>query len=222
MNRDIKTNQVRAMAGTNCRVTDVTDCQIKGNTIYSKKYSHIKKQIIVQKYMHLLQHFNHLLLFHYNNKQEHNWQQMKEKLGGNADCKSLLVPGNLFQSLISRSCSVLPRWHDLRLLTQGPTLLVTCSSTGQMAAIVEAWKTPDLVLIGGMYKKHPLSHLDIKRWVLLHKEAAQPHLTLLQSLAQWQTLIPLLHISQGLRNISHPLHSLIQRLQQITSCDHLK
>lgn len=206
------------------RVKNENNRQRKGESVNSKKRPDIKRQVIALKYMHLFLRFNHLLLFHYNKQQECNWQQVKEKLGApwGTECQSLFVPNNLFHYLENNFCqgdvsTPHSHLHQLRQLTRGPTLLVTCSEISQMATIVDTWKGSDFLLIGGMSNGQILSHLDIKRWVSLHKDAVQPHYALLQPLTQGQALYSLLQISGELRQISYPLHRLMESLHYITS-----
>ena len=56
-----------------------------------------------------------------------------------------------------------------RFLMRGPTLIVGCSSTEEMSAIVEICTFPTFYCIGGLYKNNALTHLDIKQWIFLHK-----------------------------------------------------
>ena len=189
------------------------------HTIHVKKHSRIKKQLISSKYAHLLQHYPYLLFFHYNGKKECNWQQIKGKLPFNAECKSLLIPSNLFHSMFNGQIFLPPEWGPLRFLIRGPTLLVTCSSIDQMALIVDTWKGPDLVLIGGIYDQHPHSHLDIRRWATLHHQGKKPYLDLLLSLTGGKAFYSLLQISTRFSTVSYPFHSLIEKLDWMTNAD---
>ena len=58
---------------------------------------------------------------------------------------------------------------EWRFLMRGPTLIVGCSSTEQMSAIVEICTFPTFYCMGGLYKNNVLTHLDIKQWIFLHQ-----------------------------------------------------
>ena len=176
--------------------------------IYSKKHSHIKKQVIAQKCNNLLRTNKYVLFFHYNGgaKGGYNWQHVKKTLG--VSYKSLLVPSKMCgHTANSKKGGILDknRAHFLPLapafypLFQGGALLVACSSPAQMAVILEKCSSPTFLCIGGAFRMSPMSHLDIKRWVSLKTTSTQAHADLCTSLVEKQKVF--LSLSTSLLNL---------------------
>lgn len=82
-------------------------------------------------------------------------------------------------------------------LLKGPTLLVACSSAKELAILVETCTPPSFLYLGGIYKKHPINHLDIKRLALLGNGPSQVYPALLNALVEPLRLLLLLQ-SPGL------------------------
>lgn len=164
--------------------------------IYSKKHSHIKKQVIAQKYSNLLRTNKYVFFFHSNGAGECNWEQMKKKL--TLSCKSLLVPKGLYRRTLTPtgpnpkkvSCTGGRRgdvfFTERDSLIQGGLLLVACSSPEECLGIVTA--PPSFLLLGGMYHMRAVNHLDCERLISLHQNGAQVHQELVDLLIQYQGL----------------------------------
>ncbi len=167
--------------------------------IYSKKHSHIKKQVIAEKCNHLLRTNKYVLFFHYNGAGGCNWQQVKQGLRLPVACKSLLVPSNVYghkrtgeQQAHFPENSLGKSGFPFYSLFQGGALLVACSSPGQMTVILETCSSPTFLCLGGAYDMSPLSHLDIKRWaalLALNSNGTQANVALLAQLMQWQRVL---------------------------------
>ena len=166
--------------------------------IYSKKHSHIKKQFIAQKFLHLLGKNKYVLFLHHSGAASCNWQKFKERIQLDFPLHSLLLPSKIsrYACLKNRKCTGSSPKGDSAfsrdqkdISIQGGALLVACSSLSQCSAVLEKCSSPDLLCIGGCFPGMPFSsYLDIQRWVELHKKGEQVYASLLTQLVQWQKL----------------------------------
>ena len=109
-----------------------------------KKYSHIKKQVILEKQRNFLCTHKCVLFFHYNGEKECNWQQLKEKILQNVKCKSMLVHNNLGGELSKED-----QFFLLAQIFQGTTLLVACAEIAQMVAVMKICTPPQFLCLTG-------------------------------------------------------------------------
>ena len=190
--------------------------------ISSKKHSHIKKQAMAQKFLHLLRSHKYVLFFHYNGAADRKvLQQWREKLQPLRSCKTFHLPSKIAfytetpfttYRLFDKTDKLTDVVHAQlggKKFFSGGALLVTCSSPLQMAILLEKCSSSTFLCIGGMHEHSFLNHLDIQRWVSLHNKNVHPHLGLLTPLLQGQRIIlPFLMQQQQLLS----LQFLAQRL----------
>lgn len=177
--------------------------------IYSKKHSHIKKQFIAQKFLHLLGENEYVLFLHHSGASHSSWQKLKEQIECNKKLHSLLLPSKIsrYTCFQNTKCTALPPSEtseqggekakadpafsrdQKEIYIQGGALLVACSSLSQCCAVLEKCSPPDLFCIGGCFPGMPFSsHLDVQRWVELYKNREGVYKLLLGQLVQWQRL----------------------------------
>ena len=167
--------------------------------ISTKKHSHIKKQFIAQKFLHLLEKNKYVLFLHHSGAASCNWQKFKERIQLDFPLQSLLLPSKIsrYACLKNLKCTTTPpvkgdsafSQDHKEISIQGGALLVACSSLSQCSAVLEKCASPDLLCIGGCFPGMPFSsYLDIQRWVELHKKSPQVYGSLLAQLVQWQRL----------------------------------
>ena len=169
--------------------------------IYSKKHSHIKKQFIAQKFLHLLGKNKYVLFLHHSGAASCHWQKFKERIQLDFPLHSLLLPSKISRYACLKNLKCAGAAHpsakadsafsrdQKEISIQGGALLVACSSLSQCSAILEKCSAPDLLCIGGCFPGMPFSsYLDIQRWVELHKKSEQVYGSLLTQLVKWQKL----------------------------------
>ena len=161
--------------------------------IYSKKHSHIKKQFIAQKFLHLLGKNKYVLFLHHSGAASCNWQKFKERIQLDFPLHSLLLPSKISRYASFQKGRCIPTGDkgfsrdEKEISIQGGALLVACSSLSQVSAVLEKCSPPDFLCIGGCFPGMPFSsYLDIQRWVELHKNSEQVYGSLLAQLVQWQ------------------------------------
>ena len=175
--------------------------QFSMKKIYSKKHSHIKKQFIAQKLIHLLGKNKYVLFLHHSGAASCNWQKFKERIQLDFPLHSLLLPSKISRYVCLKNLKCTDAAHpsakgdsafskdQKEISIQGGALLVACSSLSQCSAVLEKCSPPDLLCIGGCFPGMPFSsYLDIQRWVELHKKSEQVYGSLLAQLVQWQRL----------------------------------